>query len=434
MNGTKNLSVNKDGPLVKLLKNLRAAVEKLVNEEDLEKIELPPVPGPVTARGMKSQAEAIIQQLKYLANLGSADAVRALRDLGNSAAESLVSLLPGEPKEMQETGLPPLYGMPLAADLKPANLQVDLASVNEILTRGRHTILGSSSEEIHTFYGIIKYQREIRVEVRVNPSIERLQPPPMATDAQIVTTAGNTEYSASRFRAMGAITAIETVVSLMIQTRISALLAKRRREALNLVASQSLVWPIPAPAFEDRREEIVDLLNALPLGKMLPFRLTRKEGSGANRDLNGGPTALALEYCTQMFIIQDFFHPLSTNYKAKLKRIDQNLDSDRRKSNRNTEYAFKIEDWEFCWNLENHWEVKSALLPIYPPTRQGQPPGLLEEKQLKKWLDASVLLAQSRCSGDGGNPNWQLAASGVSSEGDFKKKMMAGMKNLQLVS
>ena len=84
---------------------------------------------------LEHRAEAAMRDLDFIARLGNKDAIRALRNLGNLAADTLLSLRPASPESCGEEPKPPHpFSLPVLT------LQGDLSSITQILTREANAI------------------------------------------------------------------------------------------------------------------------------------------------------------------------------------------------------------------------------------------------------------------------------------------------------
>ena len=410
----------RNGDITRLLEELRSAVATLPIESKFTPIKL--AYGGVTApvHVLKQRVDDIIQQLRFLAHYGSDEAMEALRDIGNHAAELLRTFLPANVLEERLTQLPKHYP---PSTVPPVLLDMDMGGVSEILTREREMIDSSSREQILSCYRSIAGRPDIRVKVSIPPLI------PSSGAGNEIAGTGSVTANGS----LGAQHAIQEVVRSMVDSRLSEILAPRMHNALFTVAGCSLVWPVPASAFKDLRPDIAHLLDALPLGRILPFRLDPIKGPGRKREPYAGPVALALDYCTQLSLVQYEMKSLSPRSRGILAKKDELLES----SKCANVCPFEIKDQDRTLRFEQHWQVKAALLPDYPATSKDKSPARRREQaKLEKWLKAAELLAKFECGGDWESHRWPPGIkpqAGRGMDDVIKDKLKIGMKRLQPV-
>lgn len=406
-----------------LVEDLGAAIAVLPIEKHVEPVEILRHPTPKSVSELQIQAEDIIWQLNLLATYGSHDAIRVLRDLGKRAAESLLSYFPDTSEAGETRATPPTLRLPPNQITPRVRLNVGMGPVYKIILGASTTIRASSKDEILAGYASIAGNPDIRIRVEVSRDGPVLLPLLEGVGAN---------NSAEDFQTLEAISAVETVVARMVESRLSAILAPRMHEAADTVASYSLDWPIPVPAMEDGRPGAFALVGSLGLGKILPFRLARKGGSGSNRDFSKGPTALAMGYCVKLFITQLEFATLTANDCATLISIDKQLDLDRRTSRFDANYSSESGNQKWNWDRWSHWKLKAALLPDYPKARRIR--NAVEQETFNLWLNAAMLLAESDCNDDWEHYSWPVDIEGQgdrSSKAEVRQILRKGMKNLR---
>lgn len=395
-----------------------------------------------------------MRDLDFIARLGNKDAIRALRNLGNLAADTLLSLRPASPESCGEEPKPPHpFSLPVLT------LQGDLSSITQILTREANAIsslpYSSIRNEFHARPNHSVPNIVIDIEeslIKAGDKVENVNDPISASEYQNMNPADRLERlaeGAEHLRKMPkkpeherlsnlSQSTVRDIARLLIECKIS-----KNRPSLaltfNSVAAESLEWPISTSAIQEKRAEINSLLDSLSLGSALPFKV-QKNGPGRNRGFRDGQhSAFALEYCIRLVVEREQFSGVSNEGKEKMRKIASLLDNE--SLSKPLQYAWHnetIDGVNIGWGRHNHWKLKAALLPPFPKASDTE-----SKADLGVWRDAAVLLARSMCADDWeGYRLWptcvteraktrKYAKTIRKTQSSVKEMLMNGLKGLQ---
>lgn len=375
-----------------------------------------------------------LQLLAFQATLGCKESIRALRNIGNRAAESLFSLAPSNSNNSAENDW--LTARP--ANLAPMVFTGDLTQINGILTRESEAISILPSASIHEEFAsrslhsnkgpILHFKKLSALDKKTDTPCEPISADDyqvMHPDDRISRMLAATDYvnslSKEEKQTKVAESAIHDVIRKMIESKLSRELKLIVRKAVHDVASESITWPIPVSAFEDKRNEIKSLVDSLPLGQLLPFRVKRLGKGGANRDFSEGSLVVfALEYCSRLFIENQRFPGVSQKNLNKMREIDLKLDADfSARPQFSQSYNQVIQNFTHTWDQDNHWMLRALLLPPFPRMTKIKSS---ETEHLDQWLNAAMLLANTNCGGDWMHYEWPSCVTDRSGYDETQKR------------
>jgi hypothetical protein len=429
---------------IELPQELAAAIDELPLLEMIDSIELiplnPPEPNDPIAT-VTWQAEQLINKLSVYAELGKDDAIRSLRDLGNTIAETLKNLgRDKEPKHYPDNpsvfrdGCPPV--VKLRGDFSTINkILADYADVPVIRQSEAPRVFPTSNqlEAPCLLVDVIDalYWRDNRANI-VRDGFLTPEGREAHHYAKILMTDprdrlrlmyNDTTPYKSDLDANSKAAAAEVILHDSIRRRIEFCLLKQAlpaaSNAARRVASKSLNWPDSMSAFEDESKRAKSERRRSELGSGLPFRLKRKAKSGRGRNFNkDSPMGFAIEYCTALLEIREL-HGSSNDedlLRSKLYNIEENTLPDILASEAlgYDEHREKIE------TLDTRWQIAAALLPDFPP-----PEGVYRsDKVSDEWRRVAMLRAAYMCNLEWDRyPYWpQWVMNRIRNNGPSRKK------------
>ena len=422
----------------RILSQIREAVAKLPLAASVDSVKFPGGPQLKDEDEMGVQARHLIKCLAVLARLGRTGAVRALRDIGNLAAEELdelmasASAIAGE-RASSRTGVTPPWPAP-GYEHPVLEFRTGLDPIRAILQTEEETIANLSPAAIYTWVaesGLVSRERwVVNALEALGFSAETMESHtaetgPASVDYMYPITilkrhceaiSSDASLSGEQKRKALAENAMHTAVRMIIESQLSALAEGTASETIRDVASQSWKWPVSALAFVDAIQMMNAGVTALGLGTRLPFRLNRcgaaktgvkrhenDLGGGRNRSFKpGSPAAFALEYCLALNDSRQANLGASdlekADWAAAVERIERGI---RERTLCNPRTDGDPEDPGDGHFLSYYWHLKAALLPEFPAAASDASSG--PDSAINAWVDAAVARARLICRNDWDN-------------------------------
>jgi len=391
----------------KHLTKIIAEIERTILSLKLEFQNVKLSPGFDLSTDTSKIAEEVDHSLKLLhakARLGDTVAIAAIHSIGIDAA-NFITELGSSPEEQKENldAFPPRYRVPAIF----LTCDDEMLSIQAILEREKAFIFSLSPESIRAgFCEKIDYDYDIHLicsKLISRNSVKDFKDP--------TTRLGPDEISRNRvsmnvFRDM-----INALIRTLYQKESRSIVQGR----MDHLATQSLHWPIVGHAWQDSWKNLSQQMQDLDLGKDLPFAVRKNSAKGKSRDLgHGSSTLYVLSLCSHLSKQKAIFPEVSNKLWQELSKIDIWLDELLRNHLRSKKSkGITINEREYRWDLNSHWELKAVLLPEFPKCGEA---GIASQMQ---WKEALLLLAENHCQGDWeGYPWWP---SSVHQRGKFDK-------------
>lgn len=410
-----------------LTQELAAAIDKLPLMEMIDSVQMIPMtqPDPNDSNATITwQANQLIDHLSVLAKLGNEDAIRALRDIGNSAARTLVDL--GRKKESKD--YPEKPSMFAAGRPPVVKLRGDFSTINKILAGQDAPAVQSTekSRRLQSFHQLEASEfvvdvidnlhwQDDRAAVFRNTFIASfgegfdsnnklsLTDPRERLWLMFRKSNGNGTKIDPGSEAANAEVVLHDTIRRKIEERLLRLAPQAASEAVLRVASESLFWPLPTSAIQEEVRRADTERERLRLGSGLPFRLKRKGDRGRPRDFKkGSMNAFALEYCIALLDQKRWQTPQTTEVLQRMRNRLDTLVNETLPAIVKAEIHGAIDTMKKAHALESRWRLEATFLPDFPA-----PEGTYgSDKVLEHWHRVAMLLAESVCRGDWDRYPW----------------------------